>query len=628
MMGLNGTILKVNLSERETEIYECAEAFYRTYIGGPGIGLYYLLKKVPANCDPLSPDNVLVFAPGLLTGTAAPCAPRFTVCAKSPLTNALGKSEAGGFWGPELKKAGFDAVIVEGKADSPVYILIVDGKVEIRDASKIWDAETGETEEYIFMDTGMKNLEVACIGPGGTNCVRFAGIASGLSHFNGRNGLGAVMGSKNLKAIAVCGSRRVEVSDKEKIKQIAQWVNQNYRNHPLSFALHEKGTPIGIESSNASGCLPTYNWSQSVFSGAESIGAEALEKYLVKRDGCYSCPIKCKRVVEIDRPDLKVERRYGGPEYETLAALGSNCGIRNLELIIKANEMCNRYTLDTISTGMVISFAMACYSRGLLTKEDTGGLELEFGNEEVILPLIEQIAYRRGFGKMLADGTRRFAAQVGQEVKNFLLEVKGQEVPMHDPRVKAGMSLQYALAPQGADHWFAQHDPFFTSRESLGLTAVAPLGILEPISATDIGPDKVRLILYTSFLNFMYDCLGVCVFGAVARSLIPINYFVELTQAVTGWETSLWELMKVGERINTMARLFNVRQGFKAEDDKLPKLFFQLISGGPLDGKGGIDEKTFRDAVQLYYEMAGWDRATGIPTNGKLLELGLKEFCC
>lgn len=626
-LGYNRKILWVDLSQQHTEILRPDELFYRTYLGGVGIGAYYLLKHLQEDCDALSPENILVFAPGLLTGHQAPCVPRYTVMAKSPLTGAIGKSEAGGFWGPELKKAGYDAIVIVGKAPHWVYIWIADEKVEIRNATSLFGMDTGDTEDFIRQDTGEKRARVLSIGPGGENLVRFAGIVSDLSHFNGRNGLGAVMGSKNLKAVAVIGTGKIPSEDPEKLLEISRWVGQNAGKHPLSAALHYMGTPSGMEGNNAGGCLPTRNWTAGVFEAAGEIGGELLtQEYLVGRGGCYACPIRCKRVVEINEPGLTVEKRYGGPEYETLAALGSNCGIGNLKLLCKANELCNRYTIDTISTGMVISMAMACYEKGIITKEDTGGLALHFGNEDVLLQLIKDIAYRKGFGNTLADGASNAAEVIGNGAHEMLIQVKGQDVPMHDPRVKAGLGLQFALSPNGADHWFAQHDPFFTTDESLGIKEIAPLGILEPVPAFDIGPNKVRLILYTSILNFMYDCLGVCFFGAVARSLIPVNCFVDMVRAATGWNTSLWELMKVGERVNALTRLFNHRQGLDSRQDVLPKTFFKAHESGPLKDKNAICPEAFDQAVKLYYEMAGWNRDTGIPTHAKLHELGLGEF--
>lgn len=622
--GYNGKILHVNLTTKEIVVEEQFEEFYRKYLGGPGIGLYYLLREDVLNTNPLGPENILVFAPGLLTGTPSPCVPRYTVMAKSPLTGALGKSEAGGFWAPQLKQAGFDAIVVKGKADKPVYLWINNGEVEIRSAEHIWGTETAEAEEIIRQELGDQKVQVAQTGPAGENQVLYAGITNDLSHFNGRNGLGAVMGSKNLRAIAVRGTQSLELSASEKMKEIFKWVGQEIKVHPLSSALHNFGTPAGITTVNAGGSLPTRNWQDGVFEQAEDIGVEKLNNYLVEKGGCYGCAIRCKRVVEIQNEAVTVERRYGGPEYETLAAIGSNCGISNLELVCKANEVCNRYCMDTISAGMAISFAMECYEKGLITKEDTDGLELNFGNEEVILPLLSKIAKREGIGNLLADGTKLAAKKIGQGSEKYIVEVKGQEVPMHDPRVKTGLGLQYALSFNGADHWFAQHDPFFATKDGFGTQAMALLGLSEPVGVTDLGVNKVKLILYTSYLISLYDMLGACALGFVARSVVPLKSLVELVEAATGWETSLWELMKAGERSHAMGRTFNTRCGLTRKDDRLPAKFFNPINKGPLDGKMPIDERAFQEAVDLYYEMAGWDKERGSLSRGKLAELGLE----
>lgn len=623
MTGYTGKILHLDLTKGEYFVEEQPKEFYRTYLGGPGIGLYYLIKEKVYESDPLAPDNVLVFAPGLITGTRSPCVPRFTVCARSPLTGALGKSEAGGFWGPHLKRAGFDALVIKGKADAPIYLWIQDGSVEIRPAEHLWGKETGEVQDIIRKELKNNRVQIAQIGPGGENLVRFACITNDLSHFNGRNGLGAVMGSKNIRAIAVYGRKAVSVADSNESKQIFKWVSEEAKKHPQSVALHEYGTPMGIEGNNAAGVLPTNNWQTGVFEDAQQIGGERLADYLVEKGGCYACPIRCKRVVEMNDPDFQVDRRYGGPEYETLVTLGSNCGISNIKLVCKANELCNRLGIDTISAGMAISFAMQCYENGLLTKEDTGGLEMCFGSEDVLLPLLEMIAYRRGFGKLLADGSKSAAERIGKGSDAYLVEVKGQDVPAHDPRVKSGMGIQYAMSFNGADHWFAQHDPFFNSTDSLGFQAITSLGLIDPIDATDLSPEKVRLIFYTACLNFLYDLLGACSFGFVARSVIPLDKMVEMVRTATGWNTSLWELQKAGERCHTLARIFNIKCGFGPRHDTLPPKYFEPLKGGPLDGKMAIDEQQFKEMIKVYYEMAGWDEETGIPRKGKLLELGL-----
>lgn len=617
----------VDLTSRSVHAVEETAEQHRRFLGGAGAAVYQLLRRLRPGTDPLSPANVLVFAPGLLAGTQSPATPRYVACARSPLTGALGKSESSGYWGPELKQAGVGLLVVTGRAAEPSYLLVTAEGVEIRPASRIWGLTTGEAEDTIKEEVGDARVRVAVIGAGGEHCVRYAGIASDLTHFNGRNGLGAVMGSKNLKAIAVRGGTRLEVHDRERIKEIARSMARLCREHPLSSMLHEKGTPAGVEVTNAGGSLATRNWQHATFDAADQIGGDVLNgRYLVRRHGCYACPVQCKRVVSVDGESVKVDERYGGPEYESLVAFGSNCGIGDFELVAKANELCNMYTLDTISTGMSISFAMACFADGIIGRGDTGGLDVRFGDGDAMLTLIEQIAHRRGFGDLLAEGTVRAAARIGRGADAHVLAVKGQELPFQDPRVKTGLGLQYVLAPNGADHWFAQHDPLYGTDTSPGVAALAPLGMLGPVSPLDLGPAKVRVIRQTSVLNSLYDCLGVCVFGAVARSMTPINSYVDLVSAATGWETSLWELMQAGERALVMSRVFNVREGFGPADDVLPDLFFTPFADGPLAGQNALDPDAFAKAVRMYYGMSGWDPDSGLPTIGKMAELGLDEL--
>jgi aldehyde:ferredoxin oxidoreductase len=621
-----GKTVWVDLTSGSVHAVEETPEHHRRFLGGAGAAVYQLLRRVQPGTDALSPGNVLVFAPGLLTGTQSPATPRYVACARSPLTGALGKSESSGYWGPELKQAGVGVLVVAGRAPEPSYLLVTAEGVEIRPASRIWGLTTGEAEDIIKDEVGDSRVRVAIIGPGGEHCVRYAGIASDLTHFNGRNGLGAVMGSKNLKAIAVRGGTRLEVHDRDRIKEIARSTARLCREHPLSSMLHEKGTPAGVEVTNAGGSLATCNWQHATFDAADKIGGDILNgRYLVKRHGCFACPVQCKRVVSVDSETIKVDERYGGPEYESLVAFGSNCGVDDFEIVAKANELCNMFTLDTISTGMSISFAMACFEDGIIGREDTGGLEVRFGDGDVMLTLIDKIAHRRGFGNLLAEGTVRAAASIGRGADAHVLTVKGQELPFQDPRVKTGLGLQFALAPNGADHWFAQHDPLYGTDASPGVAALAPLGMLRSVSPLDLGPEKVRVIRQTSVLNSLYDCLGVCIFGAVARSMTSINSYVELVAAATGWETSLFELMQAGERALAMSRVFNVREGFGPAADTLPALFFTPFADGPLAGQNALDPDEFAEAVRMYYGMSGWDPDSGLPTAEKMAELGLDE---
>ncbi len=574
--GYTGNILHVDLSSRKHWIENPPETFYRTYWGGRALALYYMLNQMKPHTDPLSPDNLLIFAPGVLTGSPAPAMPRYTVCAKSPLTGAQGEAEAGGWWGPELKKAGFDAIVIKGASTAPVYLWIKGGKVEIKDATHLWGKDTGETQKIIRGELADDKIRIAQIGPAGENLVRFANIVNELKHFNGRNGLGAVMGSKKLKAIVVRGTKPIELYDKERVSQATKEITKRVMDNPLSRDLRELGTPGVIRPSYEAGFLPSYNWTTGYFKEGENLTAETYNKTILKgTKGCYACPIRCKRVVEINEPDLKVDPVYGGPEYETIVSLGSLCGISDLKYIAKANELCNKYTMDTISTGMVIAFAMQCYQEGLLTKEDTGEIELTFGNKEALLVLIKKIAHREGLGDLLSQGSCFASQKIGKGSEIFIHQVKGQEIPMHDPRVKTGVGLQYALSDYGVDHMKAPHDSFFKDQDSVGIKEMKGLGILEPVSPTDIGEKKVALFKLLDIYWTVFDILGVCDFGYVPRSVGTMEELLEIIRSTTGWETTWFELMKLGERSINMARIFNYREGFTSKDDTLPEVFYQ-----------------------------------------------------
>jgi aldehyde:ferredoxin oxidoreductase len=622
--GYTGNILHVDLSSKKHRIENLEENFYRTYWGGRALALYYMLNQMKPHVDPLSPDNLLIFAPSVLTSTPAPAIPRYTVCAKSPLTGAQGEAEAGGWWGPELKKAGFDAIIFKGSSPTPVYLYIKDCKVEIKDASHLWGKDTGTTQRIIKSELADDKIRIAQIGPAGENLVRFANIVNELKHFNGRNGLGAVMGSKKLKAIAVRGTKSIDLYDKEKVNQVTKEITKRIMDNPLSRDLRNLGTPATVRSLYEAGCLPSYNWTTGYFKEGENLTAETYNKTILKKTvGCYACPIRCKRVVEINESGLKVDPAYGGPEYETIASLGSLCGISDLKYIAKANELCNKYTMDTISTGMVIAFAMQCFQEGLLTKKDTGGIEFTFGNKEAMLKMIEKIAYREGLGDLLSQGSYLAAQKMGKGSEKFIHQVKGQEIPMHDPRLKIGVGLQYALADYGADHMKAAHDPFFKDQDSVGIKDMKGLGIFEPVSPTDIGEKKVTLFKLIDIYWSLLDLLGVCDFGYVPRSVGTMEELLEIIRSTTGWRTTWFELMKVGERSINMARIFNCREGFTTKDDTLPEVFYHNFKDGPLNGQGAIDKKDFEKAIKLRYELMGWNPDTGIPTSAKLIELGL-----
>ena len=622
LYGVTGKILRVDLSRERMSVEEPDEAFYRTYGGGGLLACYYLLRERPARIDPLSPDNLLVFASGPMVGTGIPGANRFSVAAISPLTGCYGEAEAGGWWAPELKMAGYDAILVEGAAERPVYLWIQDGRAELRDATHLWGKVTGETEEAIRGELGDPHIRVAAIGLGGENRVRYACVVNNLRHTNGRSGMGAVMGSKKLKAIAVRGRQPVPLKDRATLTRINRWYAHNFMDHPIERVLHDGGT-IGwdVTELNEAGILPTRNFHSGSFEHAEDISGETFHReYFVEADGCYACPVRCKRVARSDGPD-EVDPAYGGPEYETTAAFGSLCGVSNLEAVCKAHELCNKYTLDTISTGVTIAFAMECFENGLLTLKDTDGLELRFGNDRAVIQLIHKIANREGIGDLLAEGTRRAAERIGGGAERFAMHTKGQELAMHEPRGKSSLALAYALSSTGANHTEAPHDYLFQPG-AFGVKDMAELGILEGVPAIYLGPEKVRQFAYMQMTWQVFNTLGLCIFTAGPGKLLKMSQVAEVLAAATGWDTTLWEVMKLGERTITLKRAVSVREGISRSDDRLPERLFEPLEGGLLKGKG-IDQAEFERALDLYYGAFGWDPRTGIPTPGKLAELGL-----
>jgi len=623
--GYTGRILHVDLTHRKIEIQEQDEAFYRTYLGGRGIGYHYLMKMVAPGTDALAAENILVLATGVMTGTPLAASCRFAAVGKSPLTGTAGESEAAGFFGPELKQAGFDAVVLKGRSHTPVYLAINDDQAEIKDASHLWQLGAKEVEDAIREELGSRKIRVAQTGLAGMNQVRFANITNNLSHFNGRGGFGALMGSKNLRAVAALGSKKIGLFDPEFLNQTAKEYAKTFRDNPLGEALYVYGTTAFAELLSKGGALPVNNFRRSALDDATPVSGDTYTRMLLKkRKGCYACPIQCKRVIALDDPKYGVDSRYGGPEYETMAALGPNLNITDLKAIAKGNEICNRYCIDTISAGMTIGFACECYEEGVITKADTGGLELHFGDADLMLALLEMIARREGFGDVLAEGSARLAKKWGVEDQPCNLSVKGQEIPMHDPRVKVGVGLGYAVSSYGADHMTAAHDPFFTDENSFMFKSMKPLGIYNPMPATAITHDKVRSYMRLENLWRTMDALGLCLFGYAPRGVMTLDVMVQSINAATGWNASLFELMKAGERGSMIARAFNSREGFTIKDDRLPERLFDPKPDGPNAGQKIFSKEDFNRAVRIFYEMIGCDAETGRPRHGKLLELGLE----
>jgi aldehyde:ferredoxin oxidoreductase len=624
--GYNGKILHVNLTKHTYEIEEPPDVFYRKYLGGKGFVAYYMLQNVAKGVDPLSPDNILTLAAGSLTGCSGPGLNRFSAGAKSPLSGVYGDSESGGFWGTELKLSGYDAIVLRGKAAHPVYLWIDDGKVEFRDARHIWGRTTGEAQDAIRAELGRTSREarVLGIGPAGERLVRFALLVNELRYFNGRGGMGAVMGSKNLKAVAVRGTKKPELANPEAVMAIVKTFAQTFKDDPRAAALNANGTPGLVAPLNAGGMLPTRNFRSGSFDKANLIDHTAYNEQILKSAGtCFACPIRCKRDVAVDDGVYKVDARFGGPEYETIGALGSGLEVSNLKSLAWANQLCGEYGLDSISAGVTIQFATECFERGLLTTEDTGGMALRFGDEAVMLKLLEMIAYRQGVGDWLADGVKRMAARIGRGSEDFAMHVKGQEIPLHEPRGKFNVGIGYAVSETGADHLRAAHDTSFATAESVSLKSANPLGVYNPVDPLASGPDKMHLFTRAELTSILWNCVGGCFFVYAPRGAFDLNEFVTLARAVTGWNTSLTEMLTSAERVLNVARAFNLREGLGRADDTLPRRFFEPLEGGRLQGKS-LKRDEFEQALTWYYQLRGWDGQTGMPSRATLADLELE----
>lgn len=621
--GTHGKILHVHLTTGASWVERPPDDLYRLLVGGRALVAYFLLRDLPPNTDPLSPDNLLIFAPGIMQGTNLPGSGRHGVGGKSPLTGAIASSEAGGWWGHEFKRAGFDALIVHGRAEKPVYLWIKDGQVEIRGAEHLWGLLTHPCQAQIRDELGDHRVRVAQIGPAGEHLVKYAAIMHDVNRAAGRNGLGALMGSKNLKAVAVRGTMNVPVADRKPVTETAKWLGANYKTLAAWATSPGRGTQDSLAHWAYVGGLPVQNFTVPVFAHPELLSGERnYEMFLKERDTCQACPIECKQVFEHEdeNPYRKLDPAYGGPEYEAMAALGSNCGVTDNLAVAKANELCNANGLDAISTGCSLAFVMECFERGILTAKDTGGLELRWGNGEGVVRAVEMIARREGFGDVLAEGVARMSQRFGPETAAFNLTVKGQELPMHEPRLKHALGLGYAISPIGADHMANVHDTDFVSEgEGLRRVNLALERKLGPVSNKVLNEDKLQIFVHE--LNWMHfqDCAVNCHF-------YPYDYeqFARTLTGVTGVEYSIGDILAVGERAQTLARLFNLREGFTAHDDRLPKRVRKAFERGPLAGVEITDE-ALEWAKRRYYELMGWSEE-GIPSKEAIERLGLDAW--
>ncbi|MHB1354582.1 MAG: aldehyde ferredoxin oxidoreductase family protein [Anaerolineae bacterium] len=610
-----GKLLRVNLSTGAITVESYDDIFLRRYVGGWGFIAYHLLKEVPAGCDPLGPQNKLIITTGAMTGQPVAGGGRHMIGGKSPLTGGFGAGECGGYFGAELKRAGWDTVIIEGVSPTPVYLWIKDDHVELRSAEHLWGRETLDVQQSIREEMDEKWARVAQIGTAGEKLARIANIIHDVNRAVGRTGMGAVMGSKRLRAVAVRGSSRPPTADVAKVSELGKWFRDHFQ-ETGSAVFATLATLRMVRNNNNAGGLPTRNFQEGVFEGFEKLSAEnQIKTVLVDRDSCFGCPIRCKWVVEVKEPEYPVRREYGGPEYETTGAFGSLCGIDDNRVTSYANQLCNANGLDTIGTGAAIALAIECSERGLLTPDRTDGLHLRFGDGATVIELIKRTVRREGFGDILAEGSWRLAQWIGGEAANYTVTVKGQDLAMHDPRVKYGHGLGVAVSPTGADHMHSLHDNGYQTVG--GIHDIGPLGVIEPLAYDDLSPAKVRLVRQVMLWRVLDNVTGICMFQAWSP-----QQKVDLISATTGWNTSVLELWQAAERAYDMARAFNAREGFGPEDDRLPERIMQPLPAGPVANKV-IDKTVFADAIKKLYAMMGWDPDTAAPTRTKLEELGI-----
>jgi len=600
MKGWIGKVLRVDLTKRESKVEELDQKLAAKFIGGRGLGSKILFDEIGPKVDPFSPNNKLIMATGPLTGTSASAAGRYMVVTKSPLTGTIACSNSGGHFGAELKFAGFDLIIFEGKAKEPVYLYIEDGKAEIRDAKTLWGKTTHETTDQILSETDM-DARVACIGPAGEKLVRFACVINDKHRAAGRSGVGAVMGSKNLKAVAVKGSGSIPVADKEAFRKASLDVLQKVKANPVtSKGLPTYGTCVLVNIINASGIFPTRNFNEGVFEGAEKISGETIvEDILVRNRACFGCPIACGRVVKVTNP--KYECFSEGPEYESDWSLGGCCGIDNLDAIAKGNYLCDTLGFDPISAGVTIACAMELFEKGIVTKKEVNR-SLNFGDADAMVEMVRAIGYREGFGDVLAEGSYRLAEKYGHP--EYSMSVKKQEFPAYDGRGVQGMGLQYATSNRGACHVRG----YLISPEILGSPQK-----LDPFETEE----KAGWVKAFQDLTAVVDSAGLCLFNTFAFGGPEI---LEYLKAATGVEMSLDELMKTGERIWNLEKIFNLKAGITGKDDRLPdRISKEPMPSGPAKGKVAQLGKMLPE----YYELRGWDKES-VPTKERLKDLGLE----
>ena len=603
--GYVGKIVRIDLTKKRVKTERVKPSFATKYIGGRGWSAQLIWDEIPAHTEPLGPRNKLIIATGPLTGLLIPGSGKTSFAAISPATGYYGDSNIGGMWGTELKQAGFDALVLEGISDEPVYVWIEDGEVELRNAEDYWGTGSLDTETSLKKDLGDELIRVASIGQAGENLVKFACVTCDYGRQAGRTGMGAVMGSKKVKAMAVRGSLDIPVADPQAMRKIFEESMRKILKHPALNIWRTQGTMQTIDWAHENACLPTRNFLSATYERYREINGDTMEKNAKVADrACFACPVACGNFTVINKGPYKgvgVE----GPEYETASMIGSNCALPTLEDVIYANYLCDNLGLDTISAGNVVAFAMECYEQGIITKEDLNGIELKFGNTQAVFDFLEMVAKRKALGDLFAEGVKKASETLGKGSEKFAMNVKGLEISGFDVRAAQAMGLAYATADVGAHHnraWAISCD-IEVGRETYD-------------------KDKVKRVIYLQHVRPLFDCLGTCRFQWLA-TMLELESYARFYRAATGIKMEVEDMLLVSERVYNLTRAISVREGLTSKEDWLPERpFTDPVPNGAVKG-ATLDKGKFKKMVKTYYKLRGWDE-DGVPTPGKLKELDLK----
>jgi len=622
--GYHGRILWINLTERTFEVEERDEIFWRRYVGGGLLATQLLLEKTPPGIDPLGPENLLIFTSSVVAGYRAAGLPRYTTAAKSPLTGGIGETRTEGPFGIALKGSGADAIVFTGAAEEPVAVAIGDGSVEFADAGDLWGHPVGPATQAL--DRRIEgDVNIAVIGPAGEHLVRYASIVSDYTYQAARMGMGAVMGSKRLKGVVIRGDRHPPLFDQDRLEGMtvdyATCVGSNeltrWQKEPPGFSAW-----LYLHGLDAALCVNNYR--ESTFPAAENFKPEYFLERFRADCPCPGCPNDCIKAIH-PKQDDDLNPETSGIHQEVTGTMGPNIGVGDLDRVLRFNNSCNQNGLDPTSLGFTLSFAMECFERDILTREDNDGRQLRFGNADAVEQMIGDIVHRRGLGDLLAEGSRRAAQKIGKGAAGFAMEVKGLELSCFEPRSQTNLALGYAVAPIGPRYDICEHDWDYDTRvgweHTLDLSRT--LGILERIPMNHLGPDKVRNFKALFNLWSAADALDLCIFAIAPTRLFSLGRMAGVLKAVTGWETSSYEIMRVGERRNHLMRWYNAREGIGGDADRLPDRFFEEpIASGPRKGDV-LDREAFAAAIRTFYAMMGWNEE-GVPTEATLYDHGLE----